>query len=1096
MNWIVGSGVRFGRLLVAAAIVLMTIGIVQLRGARVDTYPQFTPPSVQIQTEALGLSAAEVEQLITVPLEQDLLNGIPWLDKIESDSMTGLSSIDLVFDPGTNLLLARQAVQERLSQAHALPAVGSPPIMIPPLASASRVMMIALSSTELSPVDVSVLARWKIRPKLMGLPGVANVAIWGQRDRQLQVLVDPERLRARGVSLSQVVDATGNALWVSPLTFVEASTPGTGGFIDTPNQRLGVQHIFPITTPKQLASVTMEGPGGRTLRLSDVASVVEGNQPLIGDSVGSNGPNVMLVVEKFPETNTLDVTRAVDEALSELRPGLAGVQIDTSSFRPANFITTTLHNVGWGILAGLLLAVALLGLLLWSWRVAVISLGTLPLALLAAAYVLFLRGATFNTMTMVGFAVALGVLVGDTVSSVENIRRRLRERRAAGSTRSKTAELVAATVEVRGPVGYATLILLLAVLPVALLTGVAGAFARPLVLSYVLAVLASAVVAVTVTPALAAMLLSNEPAGRRASRPVRWLHQGLGRSLPRYLRQPRRAYAVVAVLVLAGLAVIPQLRSHPVLPTLQDRNLLVQLRATPGTSLAEVNRITSRVSEELRALPGVGDVAAHSGRAVASDRVVNVNSGELWLHLDDGADRATTADAVRRVVSGYPGLLATVVDYQQDRVRAAQAGRGHPVVVRVYGEDLTQLRAKAEEVRRTIAGVDGVRNARTQEPTLEPTLQIELDLAAAQRYGIRPGEVRRAAATLVAGLPVGSLYEQQQIFDVVVWGTPATRTSIDSVRNLPIDAPDGTKVPLHQVADVRIGPYPTVIKHDNVSRSLDVLADVRGRSAGSVLTDVRNRVGALAFPFEYHAEVLSADQAGQGYQRSSRWVPLIALVAVVGIFLLLQAAASSWRVAALLFGTLPLAVVGGVLTAPLAGGIRSLGALAGLLAVVGVAVRGNILLVRRYRQLAAEGEPRGAELILRATREAAAPVVLTALATGALLLPFAVLGTLAGEEVLHPLAVVTLGGLVTATLVTLLVLPALYLRFAPASPAEPLLDDSAATQPAPAEPPPDGYPPDGYPPGGPELVSAAPARSGRAHQPASTAGEAVRDDAQ
>ncbi|MEN3356235.1 MAG: hypothetical protein V7637_217, partial [Mycobacteriales bacterium] len=920
MSWIIGSGVKFGRLVVAAAIVLMAVGVLQLRDARVDTYPQFTPPSVQIQTEALGLSAAEVEQLITVPLEQDLLNGIPWLDKIESDSMTGLSSIDLVFDPGTNLLLARQAVQERLSQAHALPAVGSPPIMIPPLASASRVMMIGLSSSELSDVDISVLARWKIRPKLMGLPGVANVAIWGQRDRQLQVLVDPDKLKARGVSLNEVVDATGNALWVSPLTFVEASTPGTGGFVDTPNQRFSVQHIFPITTPRQLASVTMEGPGGRTLRLSDVASVVEGHQPLIGDSVGANGPDVMLVVEKFPETNTLDVTRAVDAALAEMRPGLAGVRIDTNAYRPANFITAALHNVGWSILAGLLLAVALLGLLLWSWRVALISAVTVPLAVLAAAYVLFLRGTTFNTMTLVGFAVALGVLVGDTVTGVENVRRRLRERRAADDDASVVTEVVAALAEARGPVGYATLVLLLAVLPVLLLTGVAGSFARPLVLSYVLAVLASTVVAVTVTPALAALLLPGEPAARRASPPLRWLRRGYDRRLPGYLRRPRRAYAAVAVLVVAGLAVIPQLGSHPVLPTLQDRNVLVQFRAAPGTSLEELNRITARAGTQLRAVPGVRDVAVHSGRAVASDRVVNVNSGELWLRIDDTADRASTVAAVQRVVDGYPGLRSTVVDYQQDRVRAAQAGRGHPVVVRLYGQDLKQLAAKAEEVRRTISAVDGVVNARAQKLVEEPTVQVQLDLAAAQRFGIRPGDVRRAAATLVAGLPVGSLYEQQQIFDVVVWGTPATRVSLDSVRNLPIDVPGGGQVPLREVADVRIAPAPTVIAHDNVSRSLDVLADVKGRGVGAVLTDVRNRIGAMPFPFEYHAEVLSADQAGQGYQRSSRWVPLAALLAAVGIFLLLQAASGSWRVAALLFGTLPLAVVGGVLTAPLAGG--------------------------------------------------------------------------------------------------------------------------------------------------------------------------------
>jgi Cu/Ag efflux pump CusA len=803
-----------------------------------------------------------------------------------------------------------------------------------------------------------------------------------------------------------------------------------------------VQHVFPITTPKQLASVTMEGPNGRTLRLSDVATVVEGNQPQVGDSVGRDGPAVMLVVEKFPEANTLDVTRAVDTALAELRPGLSGVRIDAGAYRPASFITTSLHHIGWGILAGLLLAVALLGLLLRSWRAALISLVTVPLALLAAAYVLYLRGTTITTMVLLGLAVGLGVIVDDTVCTVDNIRRRRDDRRRTDphpdGSADGSADVVAATVEVRGPLGSAALVLLLAVLPVLLLTGVAGSFARPLVLSYLLALLASTAVALTVTPALAAMLLPGEPT-RADSRPLRWLRHRYDRALPRYLDHPRRAYALAAVLALAGLAVIPQLGSHPVLPTLQDRTVLVRLAATPGTSLLELDRITGRAAAELRTVGGVRDVAAHVGRAVTSDRIVDVDAGELWLRLDDGADRGGTVAAVRRVVSGYPGLHGTVVDYLADRVQAAQAGHGHPVVVRVFGDDLATLAATAEQVRRAISTVDGVVDPRAQRPVTEPSLQVELNLAAAQRYGVRPGDVRRAAATIVGGLPVGSLYEQQQIFDVVVWGTPAARSSVDAVRNLPVDTPSGGQVPLHEVADVRIAPYPTMIGHQDVRRSLDVTADVGGRGVGAVLADVRGRIAALPVPSEYHAEVLSADQAAQGFQRSSRWVPLGVLAAAVGILLLLQAAAG-WRVGALVFATLPLAAVGGLATAPLAGGIRSLGALAGLLAVLGVALRGNLLLVRRCRELAAGAGPtgpRGADAVLRAARERVVPVLLTAVATGALLLPFAVTGGIAGQELLHPLAVTTLGGLVSASLLTLLVLPALYLRLAPVDPAPP-----------------------------------------------------------
>src|SRR5919204_5695986 len=326
MDWIIGSGLRFGRLMVALAIGLTVIGIAQPRSAPVDVYPEFMPPSVEIQAEALGLSAAEVEQLITVPLEQDLLNGIPWLDQIRSESVPGLSSIDLIFRRGTNILTARQFVSEHLAQAHALPQVGTPPVMVQPTSSLSRVMMVGLGAKDLSLVDLSILARWKIRPRLLGLPGVANVAIWGQRDRQLQVQVDPDRLRQYGVSLNQVIDTTGNALWVSPLTFVEASTPGTGGFIDTSTQRFAIQHVLPITTAKDLAAVSVEDTQGETLRLGQVAKGVEDHQPLIGDAVLDNGPGLMLVIEKFPEANTRAVTHTVEEALDEMRPGLSGIQ--------------------------------------------------------------------------------------------------------------------------------------------------------------------------------------------------------------------------------------------------------------------------------------------------------------------------------------------------------------------------------------------------------------------------------------------------------------------------------------------------------------------------------------------------------------------------------------------------------------------------------------------------------------------------------------------------------------------------------------------------------------------------------------------------
>src|SRR5882757_7299813 len=512
MRWALGTSLRFSRLVVALAIGLMVFGIAQLRSAPVDVYPEFTPPSVEIQAEALGLSAAEVEQLITVPLEQDLLNGVPWLDRIHSSSMPGLSAIDLTFQPGTNLYAARQMVQERMTQAHALPNVGSPPIMIQPLASASRVAMIGLSSHSVSAVDMSVLARWKIKPRLMGVPGVANVAIYGQRDRQLQVQVDPKRLRAAHVTLTQLIETAGNALWVSPLTFVEASTPGTGGFFESANQRLSVQHISPISTPRQLAAVPVQDAG--KLRLGDVANVIEDHQPLIGDAVPNGYPSLFLVIEKFPGADTLKVTRDVEAAMADMAPGLQGIAIDTQGYRPASFVEAALRNVGWAALIGFLLLIALLLALFGSWRAALTGAVVLPVSLTTAAYVLYLQGTTFTTITLLGLAAAVCIVVDDVITDI-NTASRITAEGAEGE-----APVRAAFSAVRGPLVFATLAMLLGTVPFLFLGSVVPAFSRPLVLAFALAVLSSMVVSFLLTPTLGVLLRPGNGPGRGRPGPL------------------------------------------------------------------------------------------------------------------------------------------------------------------------------------------------------------------------------------------------------------------------------------------------------------------------------------------------------------------------------------------------------------------------------------------------------------------------------------------------------------------------------------------------------------------------------------------------
>src|SRR5688572_9568288 len=504
------------RLVVAGIVAVLALGLTQLDDAALDVYPEFEPPAVQVQTEALGLSAEEVEELITTPLEQDLLNGIPWLKTIESQSMPGLSAIDLTFDEGTDLYLARQMVAERMTQAAALPNVGTPPVMVQPTASTSRVAMIAMRSTDVSMVEMSVLARWQMRPRLMAIPGVSQVSIWGQRERQLQVQVDPARLQSNQVTLTQLIETTGNALWVSPLSFVEASTPGTGGFVETPNQRIGIQHVSPITTSDELADVAIEGVAGAPKRLGDVADVIEDHQPLIGDSTREGERSLMLVIERFPDADVAAVTADVESALQAMSAGLTGIEVDTDVYRPATYLESASNRLGIASLIGAVLMLLVVGLLTWSWRTALTTFVSVATSMVVALYVLRIGETPLTTITVLGLAAVAALVVDDVVGDMAAVNTRVRERREAGQP-ALVAMISAAVVSRRGPLGYATVITFIALAPLLFLTGPAGAFARPALLAFVLAALASFLTALVVTPVLVVLLARHGEGEHRAA---------------------------------------------------------------------------------------------------------------------------------------------------------------------------------------------------------------------------------------------------------------------------------------------------------------------------------------------------------------------------------------------------------------------------------------------------------------------------------------------------------------------------------------------------------------------------------------------------
>ena len=1020
---IVDWSLQYRLLIIVATAVLVFFGIGRAASVPVDIYPEFAPVSVEVRSEALGLSAQEVSELITAPLEADLLTNVPWVDIIRSESVPGLSSVELIFEPGTDLLRARQVVQERVAEAAvALPGASRPPEMLQPSSSNARVMMIGISSPSLSLIDLSVLARWNMRPRLLGVEGVSNVAIWGLREQQLQVQVDPAKLQAQRVPLLQMIEATANALWASPLSFVEAAVPGTGGWIDTPNQRIGVQHVSPITRPEDLAQIALEERPA--LHIGDLARVVEDHQPLIGDAVLKDGPGLILVIEKWPEASATEVTKGIENALKAMAPGLAGVTVEPNLYRPASYVEESVDNViAVALIAGVLILVALAALL-FDWRTALVGLVTIPLSFLASVLVLELLGESLNLVVLAGLAAALVLLIDDAViSGVALWRRRSQTREADFSAAAVVGEAIAGA---HGPLVFATLITLVLLLPLFFLNGFSGAFFPPAALAYAVAIVSSAVVAAVVAPALAILVFPSKALERSPSGLPSRLQNAYEQALARLIARPALAFVVAGVAVIVGVGLTSQLSQPSLLPSLKERNVLIEWDGAPGTSRAEMTRIVTQAAGEIKAVPGVANVGAHVGRAITSDLVVGINSGEIWVTIGEDADYDKTVAALQDVVNGYAGLDRAVITYPEKRVQEVLAGTSRDVVVRVYGDDYAVLKRQAEVVQESLASIKGVVDPAIELPIEEPTLEIQVDLAAAQRFGIKPGDVRRSAATLLSGLLVGNLFEEQKVFEVVVWSTPETRDSVSAVENLLIDTPTGSFVRLSEVASVRVTPNVAQIKREAVSRYLDVSADVDGRGVSDVEDEINERVRGLGFPIDYHAEVATDRASGFRESRASV-VPYIA-AAVIGAFLLLQAAFSSWRLAAIAFIVLPAALVGGVVAAVIDGGDISLGSYMGFVAVLAISIRNGVSLVQSYQvpERAGDGSFDAAAAIAGAGRRFL-PVLITTIAAALAMLPLVIAGSVPGLEVVRPMAVVILGGLVTSTLLALFLLPALFL---------------------------------------------------------------------
>lgn len=987
--------------------------------ARLDVFPDFAPPQVTVQTEAPGLSAEQVELLVTRPVEA-AMNGAVGLDALRSQSIQGLSVVTAVFRDDVEPHRARQVLAEQLTQAaKELPEGVEAPKLTPLTSATMDLLKIGLVAPQLSPLELRSFAQWTLRPRLLGVPGVAGVSLFGGQVEQLQVQVDPARLPLYDLALEDVLGAVRTATGVVG-----------AGFVENANQRVIVETRAQATTPAELAAVVLARRDGRSILLGDVATVALGPEPLFGDTLIQGQPGVLLTMLSQYGANTREVTAGVEAALQELKPLIAarGIQLYPRLHRPATFIENSLSNLRESLELGAILVAIVLFLFLFELRTAFISLSAIPLSLGAALIVMHEAGATLNTISLGGLAIALGEVVDDAIIDVENILRRLRENVALGKPKSAFRVVLDASLEVRGSVVYATFLVALVFVPVLTLSGLQGKLFAPLAQAYLLAILASLLVALTVTPALALWLLPNKAAHVREFAPLVWLKERYAHTIGAVARAPSLAFGLLLALSLAAAAVVPRL-TFEFLPDFREGHFVLHASAAPGTSLEEMKRIGARLSAALLANPHIATVEQQIGRAELGEDPWGPNRSEFHVELHALAPEveAEVEGEIRAALGSIPGLRYEVLTFLGDRIGETISGETAQVAVSVYGEDLDAIEGAAAELAAALEGVPGAVDVQSSAAPAAPAVEVALRPAALARVGLRPLEVMQALQTAFQGTRAAQTWVGERVRDVVVVLAPEARREPEAVSALRLRTPDGVSVLLGDVADVRGSQSRALVLHEGGRRRATVTCNVAGRDTGSFVAAARVALARVPLPL---GSYLSYGGAAEAEETARRELLLHSALALGGIVLLLWMAFQSLRSLALLLLNLPFALIGGVFAAWLVGGSVSLGSLVGFVTLFGITTRNAIMLLSHYEHLVrVEGCAWNLDTAVRGARERFTPILMTALVAGLGLLPLALQSGRAGREIEGPMAAVILGGLLTSTLLNLLVLPSLTLRF-------------------------------------------------------------------
>ena len=1017
LSAIVGWTLKRPRLVIAAALMLLIYGGVVLGQAKLDVFPDFVPAQAEVQTEAPGLTAEQVEQLVTRPVEQSV-NGAAGVASVRSESISGLSVVKVVFAEGSDPYRARQVVSEAISEIGGLPAGVSAPKVTPLTSSTMDLLKVGFTSDRLSPMELRDLVQWTVRPRLLSASGVARATIYGGQVRRLEVRVRPADLAARDLSLSDVLAA------------VKASTGVSGGgYIDTPQQRILIEPRGQATTAADVAAAPLPSVAGATpASIGDVAEVVDGAGPLNGEALIMGKPGVLLSLSSQYGANTLQATHAVEAALAELEPALKaqGVTVNKDLHRPANFISSALKGIADDLAIGAVLIALVLFLFMRDLRTVAIAFISIPLALLTAVIVLDRMGSTINTMTLGGLAVALGVVVDDAVIGTENIVRRLRTP-APGATVSDV--ILHASVEVRAPVIYATLMLALVLLPVLLLHGLQGAFFSPLAAAFIIATLASLAVAILVTPPLALLLLNKARLHDEPGVLVRtkdW-HQGL---LARAIARPRWAVGATVVAAAATVAGFLLFNSE-LLPSFREGHFVLVVQGPPGTSLAVMRDYGQRITTELLAIDGVQSAEQQIGRAEGGEDPFGTEKSEFHVELKPslpGKRQDEIQGGIHKVLDSYPGLTTEVLTFLGDRIGESLSGETAALAVGVYGADLDTLDKIAAQIAAVLEKVPGAVDVQVQTPPSTPVVRIDLDFQALARYGVSPAEALDAVQTAYQGATVAQIFQDIRAIDIAVTTAPDLRQDPEAVGDLLIRSATGTVVPLKSIAKVYLTEGRTSVSHDGGRPRQVVTANPPPKDAAKFTKAAEKAIAAqVKLPVGVYLDYTGTAQGAAAARKELLFNTGLAVAGVVALLLL---AFGSGRATALILGSTPFALVGGVIAVALTGASLSLGALVGFVTLFGVAARNSILLISHLDHLIEqEGHDWSAATVLLATRERVTPILMTALVTGLGVLPLAISTGQAGREIQGPMAVVILGGLITSTIASLLLLPALAWRY-------------------------------------------------------------------